>query len=525
MLAEFNVLTEPWITAVALDGTEREYGLLDVLTHAHELQGVRDPSPAVQFGLYRLLVAFVQHALQLYEFEDLEDAWAAGRFDLSVFEEYARRVGWHRFDLFDAERPFLQTPALPGDTDKPKSVAVLFYHLPTGTNVTHFFHAEQGDHAVSPAVAARALCSIAPFMTQGGAGYSPSINGTPPWYVLALGANLFETILLNCCVMKVGGLDHKAPPVWASDEPFKPKAEKAARSLAEGYTWQPRQVRLLPTDGGVCTYSGRPSPILIKDIVWGPGFKFAGHETWMDPNVAYQLDEKRGALPVRPREHRQLWRDYAALFLARDWEAGENRFSRPIIVDQLSKLKEEGSVPEDTAEQFEVYGMRVDQAKVFEWQYERMPLRTAILQNPTADVQVRHALDLAEKVARGMYGALKALHPHEGAGNPQALAGVVRQAESQYWSRLQYVFETEYLPALELQAPEDDQARKELLERWKAALRTVGWQCVSDAIGAIETGAEALRRQVEARNRFARVLANVLDDKAARRARKGGEVA
>ena len=32
MLAEFNVLTEPWITAVALDGTEREYGLLDVLT-------------------------------------------------------------------------------------------------------------------------------------------------------------------------------------------------------------------------------------------------------------------------------------------------------------------------------------------------------------------------------------------------------------------------------------------------------------------------------------------------------------
>ncbi len=103
-----------------------------------------------------------------------------------MFEAYAERIGWHRFDLFDPERPFLQTPPQAGDTDKAKSVVELFYHLPTGTNVIHFFHMEEAEQAVAAAVA-RALCSDRTFMTSGGAGYSPSINGTPPWYVWALG--------------------------------------------------------------------------------------------------------------------------------------------------------------------------------------------------------------------------------------------------------------------------------------------------------------------------------------------------
>lgn len=510
-MTQFNVLTEPWLTAVARDGREQECGLLDLLEHAHEFQAVVDPSPPIQFGLYRLLVTFVQHALPLVEYEDLADALDHGRFDRAVFEAYAEGVGRHRFDLFDAEHPFMQTLPMAGDTDKPKSVVELFYHLPTGTNVIHFFHMEESDHAVAPAVAARALCSIAPFMTSGGAGYSPSINGTPPWYVWALGDNLFETILLNCCVMYIGGLGHDAPPAWAADEPFEPRAEKAADSLAQGFTWQPRQVRLLPSAGGVCTYSGRESPVLVRNIVWGPGHKFAGHERWVDPNVAYHLDEKRGRVPMRPREHRQLWRDYGPLFLSRDKERGSDKFSRPVIVSQLSRLKAEGFVPDDKAEQFEVYGMRVDKAKVFEWQYERMPLRTPILQHPVADVQVRHALTLAEGVARGLYGALKRLHPHDGGKNSKALDGVIRRAQAQFWSRMERVFESEYLPSLERQAPEDEDARKALLHEWKLALRTVGWQCLEDGAAAIETGAEALRRQVEARNAFARALTAVLE--------------
>lgn len=520
-MTRYNVLTEPWITAVDSDGREREYGLLDTLLRAHELLGVVDASPPIQFGLYRLLVTFVQHAMQLSEYEDLQDVWDKGRFDADEFEAYTKRVGWHRFDLFDAERPFLQSPPMDGDDNKTASVVQLFYHIPAGGNLAHFVHVEEGRQAVSPAVAARGLCSIAPFMVQGGRGYAPSVNGTPPWYALALGRNLFETILLNCCVMRIGGLAHSAPPAWASDAPFEPHQRKAARSLAEGFTWQPRQVRLLPGDGGLCTYSGRRSAVLIKRIVWGPGLMFSGQDTWLDPNVAYQEDEKRGRLTVRPRERRQLWRDYAALFLARERQDGKSqKLLRPVIVTQLAHLKEQGYVPSDTAEHFEVYGVRADQAKLLEWQYERMPLKTAVLQNPLADVQVRRALELAEKVAGAIHAALKRLHPREGKGNPKALGGLIQVAESRYWTELQQVFEAEYLPTLETQSPEDEVARSNLLASWKKALRAVGWQCVSEAVGGIETGAEALRRQVEARNVFGGMLAAILDDKPASKQRK-----
>lgn len=508
----FNVLTEPWLTAVSHDGTEREYSLLDLLARAHELKAVVDPAPPIQFGLYRLLIAFVQHALRLQELEDLEDALELGKFDVSVFEAYAKEIGWHRFDLFDPQHPFMQTRPFPDDAKQTMSVVNMFYHLPAGTNVMHFFHMGEKDHAVSPAVAARALCSIAPFMTSGGAGYSPSINGTPPWYVLAVGTSLFQTILLNCCVMHISGLGHEAPPAWASDEVLVPKQEKSAESLVQGWTWQPRRVRLLPSDGGNCTYSGRHSSVLIREIIWGPGFKFAGHDGWLDPHVAYSLDAKRGRLALRPREDRQLWRDYGPLFLLREAEAGDVKFARPAIVDQLSLLKDEGIVPDDTAEQFEVYGMRVDKAKVFEWHFERMPVQTPVLKHPEAGVQVQHALDLAERIAAALHRSLKLLYPRSGGGNAKALDGIIRRAQAQFWTRLEPIFHNEFVRELGRQKVGDEEARRALLAAWKKSLREVGWRCFNEASGALETGADALRRQVLARNTFSAALAKLLNE-------------
>jgi len=520
-VATFNVLTETWLTAVDFDGREREYSLLELLAKAHQLRAIVDPSPPIQFGLYRFAITFVQDALRLVEFEDLEDALTEGQFHRETFKRYAETVGWQRFDLFDADTPFMQTRPVPGDAQNAKSVVELFYHLPTGTNVVHFFHMQEHEHAVAPPVAARALCSIAPFMTSGGAGYSPSINGTPPWYVLAVGRNLFETLLLNCCVMPISGLDHTTPSIWARDDSFTPRAEKGVRSLGEGFTWQPRQVRLLPSEGGTCTYTGRPSPVLIRQIVWGPGHKFGGQDQWLDPHVAYIHDDKRGTLPLRPRADRPLWRDYGPLFLLRHAQGSGHRSSRPLIVTQLARLKEERIIPRETAEQFEVYGMRVDKAKVFEWQYERLPLRTALLQNPEAGLQVQHALDMAEKVAKSLEVAVRQHAPRDGGGNPRALNGIFHHVSWQFWTLLHEFFEAEYLEKLAIQTPGDEHARLSLLDAWKAALRSIGWQCLDEASQLVGTSAEALRRQVLARNAFARNLAIALGDVSAKEGRKG----
>jgi|LSQX01.2.fsa_nt_gb CRISPR system Cascade subunit CasA len=526
----YDVLTEPWIPVVDNQGKRRELGLLALLAQAHELKVVSDPAPPIQLGLYRFLVTFVQTALQIQEFEDLEDVLSEEKFDVEPFERYVEQVGISRFDLFDAEHPFLQSPPFPDDDKRRKSVVELFYHLPAGTNVTHFLHMTEDDHAVSPAVAARALCSISPFMTAGGAGYSPSINGTPPWYVMALGENLFETILYNCCVMEMPGLEHPTPPVWASESPLVPRAERTCTSLAEGYTWQPRRVRLLPSNGGICTYLGRESPVLIRDMVWGPGHKFVGHDTWKDPQVAYERNQKRDMwLALRPREGKQLWRDYGPLFLLREKDPSNRVFSRPEIVNQISTLKAEGIVSADKAEQFEVYGMRTDKAKIFEWYYERLPLSTGVLSSPTSGVQVQLAVDLAEQVAGRLTSAVRCLYPSRAPGsqtkeqasaNVKALNRLVERALLEYWKSMEVFFMGPYLQALSRQAPDDEDAREKLLDSWKEELRKVGWGCLDEAVKAVETNAASLERQVRARNVFAAGLAKVLGERKSKQERR-----
>ncbi|MHB9145224.1 MAG: type I-E CRISPR-associated protein Cse1/CasA [Symbiobacteriia bacterium] len=513
-MASFNLLTEPWIPARAADGTVQEYGLLDLLANAHTLIGVVDPAPPIQFGLYRILIAFLIDALAIRELDDLEDRLLQeGPLDPAELNRYVERVGRDRFDLFGADHPFLQTPPDPEDETRLKSVAELFFHLPTGTNVTHFYHVLADQHALAPAVCARGLCAVAPFMTAGGAGYSPSVNGTPPWYVLARGNNLLHTLMLNCYPEDDLDLPGTSGPVWMSDKPLVPRQESACGSLSEGLTWRPRQVRLLPGEGGVCTYTGCESPVLVRQMVWGPGFRFSGSGTWTDPQVAYSESDK-GRFPLRPREGRELWRDTGPLLLLRkeDYESerGRVRFSRPLVVEQFRRLKSDRVLPPEQPERVDIYGVRADKAKVFEWQYERLSLPTGVLENPRAGVQVQSALDLADSVAYALRSALKQIYPRGGEGNPDAMERTIERARTGFWSVLRSRFEGEFLPLLGVQEPGDIQAESALGEAWKGAVRSEGWRSLDEAIGPFDTGADGLRRQVAARRQFGFTLAKLL---------------
>ncbi|MDA8345345.1 MAG: type I-E CRISPR-associated protein Cse1/CasA [Thermaerobacter sp.] len=512
-MPSFNVLTDPWIVAQSRDGTLRESSLLEVLERAHELDSLVDAAPTIQLGLYRLLIAFVMDALDLREMDDVGSALARGRFAPSDLQSYADRVGRARFDLFDNEHPFLQNGGASASQEKTKSVAELFFHLPTGTNVVHFHHMNADDHGLSPAVCARALCALSPFMTSGGQGYSPSINGTPPWYVLIRGSSLFRTLLLNCYAATDLGLRHDAPPAWCSDQPVVPKQVQSCRSLLEGLTWRARSVRLLPGDGGVCTYSGKPSAILVRSMLFGPGFKVDGGN-WTDPQVAYRTSEK-GRLPMRPREDREVWRDTGPLLLLREADyasaRGQVRFARPAVVDQLRQLERERYLDTGGKETYEVYGVRADKAKVFEWQYERLTLPEGIGRNSTAGEQAQQGIEMADSVARILGHAVKRAYPRAGVGNEQAFARVVQRAQSQYWSALKRRFTAELLQGLAEQDPDDGAARLHLAAGWNAALRKEGGSALEAAIGPLDSDAEALIQQQDAVAYFRREIARLLD--------------
>jgi CRISPR system Cascade subunit CasA len=212
----FNVLTEPWIPAIRRDGSRDELGILTCLEQAHDLREIRDPSPIVEFGLYRLLVAFLLDALILAEKRpedplDLKALIEAGKFDRDLIHHYIERCG-EVFDLFHPERPFLQTPMAKG---KSKPLAGMYPVAPSGTNVGHWHHLPEERMTVSVPEGARLLTTVAPFMTAGGAGLSPSINGAPAIYALPLGENLFETLIVNIPLRKQDSGDGLI--AWRSD--------------------------------------------------------------------------------------------------------------------------------------------------------------------------------------------------------------------------------------------------------------------------------------------------------------------
>lgn len=487
-----------------------------MLLKAHRLVGIVDPSPPIQFGIYRLLIAFLMDALDMRSIDDVAARLHEQSLSEAELRRYIDHVGADRFDLFHLEYPFLQTPPMADDESRLKSVASMFFHLPTGTNTTHFNHVAEDAHAISPAVCARALCAVAPFMTAGGAGYSPSINGTPPWYVLLRGNNLYETLLLNCFVMDSLGLDRDGKTPWRTGRPVTPRQQAGCDSLVEGLTWQPRQMRLIPGDGGACTYTGQGAPILIRRMVFGPGAKFSGGDAWTDPNAAYKTTDK-GRLPLRPQVGRSLWRDMGPLLLLRKDEYssanGKVTFSRPLAVEQYNAMKMKRVIGRDAPIRIEVYGMRADKAKIFEWQYERMHLPAKVAEAYQAGKQVQNALDRADSVAYALRKAIKEAYPRQGKGNQKAFESVVVAAEQRFWDRLHLRFREQFLAGLATQDPNDPTAPNTLLQQWGEETRKVGWRELDATLDHLGSDAEAMARNERARSVFARLVAALVNPK------------
>lgn len=501
-MPEFNVLTEDWIPVSDDSGVVREVGLIETLDEAHKLREIVDPSPLVQFGLYRLLIAFVTDALQVGELDEVADILADGRFSNSTIRDYVAHCG-NCFDLFDAERPFLQSAGSPCEKTREKCIAELAHHLPSGTFATHFHHGLSADHGFSPAVCARLLTTIAPFMTSGGAGLSPSINGMPPWYVLIDGGNLFRTLALNICGIENRGMERPGVPSWRSDTPVVPKKECHKFSLLEGLTWRPRFVRLLPGEAGRCTYSGRNEPLLVRSMIFEPGLRAMNEAgVWRDPQAAYCMTDK-GESPLRPREGRQLWRETGPLTLLQDGEYGREeekvRFDRPRVVDQYFQLREKDeNLISDEHIRLQCFGMRTDgKMKIFQWQTEELQIPARVLENQNADILVQKAMDRASWAENALGKAIKSAYPRDGKSNAKAFQNLVIETRHAFWDSLKQCFNDCYLSRVA-----DNQPDGELDAYWLKTLKDVGLKTLDDVLDGLDTDAAAITRQVMARDYY-----------------------
>ncbi len=461
----FNLWVEPWISLENSHGELSEHGIRDALVNAHKYVAIYDPSPLVVVGVHRLLTAILQDALNPQENADLERLWKDGEFPADKIDEFGKKYA-DRFDLFSEDKPFFQSadlPMFPNEKERkaisPKPVALLFPEIPTGKSlVTHYRHTIQDEQVFSPMSVAAGLVTIPPFVTSGGAGLMPSINGAPPpIYILPGGRTLFEILSASLISGTNLGDDYAVTTGdqiwWKRKLPVVRESKKNGtrkyRQLDEvgylhGLTFPARKVRLYPERlSAICTRTGKQSEWCLRTMTFRMGESCREDVNWRDPFVAYRLpktsskrkqrkSKKRAdkPSPIRATRSKIIWREFSGLFLQHERDQQTNR---PRFLDQFANLS--------VGKQFQQYPFRCialiarNDAKIFEWMDFGFDIPPALLQDPNGAEWTEQALSFASECAEIIKRVFSSTFKRD-AKSPERFKRLKERLEADYWSAL-----------------------------------------------------------------------------------------
>lgn len=300
MRASFNVLDQGWIPVVRQGEREELLGIRETLARAHELRELSSASPLEEYGLYRFLGLFLMDALRPESTEEIENLLKAGKFDQEAIEQYISlcRGEGVTFDLFDEERPFLQSKYDPAVDGEAKPAAVLDFTRASGNNHTHFDHTANKEEGISPDKAARLLLTIPLFCRHLAQEYPSGVNGSPPYFSVIRGKNLFETLVFTLLPLDNIGIPFEAPPVlWRRTTPIISKLEVGKTSWLHGMLFPTRRVHVVPDEKGN-----------VVAVHLRQGENFVNKASWRDPYVTSRK-VKDGFFPMRPSADRAIWRN------------------------------------------------------------------------------------------------------------------------------------------------------------------------------------------------------------------------
>ena len=463
----FNLWREPWIEVAYPDGVLQTLSLAQVLTEAHEIHALYEPSPLVSLAIHRLLTAVLQHIYNPPRPSALPAIWREGQFSADKITDFGARFA-ERFDLFSEETPFLQTadlPLQPAKGDNAKPVAYLFQEQTAGTAVTHYNHVYDESQILCASCAAKGLLLIPPFASSGGKGIKPSINGVPPIYVLPGGETLFQSLaasLVSQPYQPVPSQNERDEAWWERAPVIIGKSEEIRRV---GYLYSllfpARRVRLHPVNlHQPCSRCGQQTTWGVRTMIFEMGESRPKNSAfWRDPFAAYrpQKEGNDAPLPIRPVEGRALWREFAGLFLPDKSEASQA--IRPAILDQLEaifaqggpQLYPNGRVPVRTV------GLRTDmKMKIFEWEESGFILTPHLLQDDNTAAQIKTVVEIAQECDRILKGSFST---YFGGGKSEKYTPLRLQMSQQYWQRLGEAFHqhlTQYTPTADLRRLQDE---------------------------------------------------------------------
>lgn len=504
----YNLLSERWIPVTwrndAAEPKEPAVGIMEALQRSHEIRGISHTAPFVEFGLYRLLITIVLDSYTVAgkrpTIGKMKQMLSFG-FDSCVWkylDDYK-----HGFDLWNDANRFLQPK--PINDAKAGPVANLFPAIPSGANVVHWHHfLEDEDEAsaigaaasrIPEDEAARWLTTVSPFTFKGKYGAARTLAGDPPIYALVLGRSLFETLILNLprpTGRVTAKQEQERGPSWRTKPDF---AETKLPTLAEGFTWPVRYIRL---------ERGRDA---ITKSVYTVAFKktektkinapvYDVKYGWRDPNAGTETTkDKIDHITAKPDV--PIWRDLVHLFLvAGEGEAlrAAKRRSRPEVVSNALRVL-------DTPQfRVAVYGMRKNadkDAKVEEWFRSVLTFPTEVAHDSRLSAKVIGAFKTTQRVANALLIALRMLRAPSEAKKTSRKAMHQTEIDSLncFWQHLELPLADTYLKAL---GGGDHAAEQEL---W-AVIRREAHNAFTRATGPHRRTADGLFRIANATNWF-----------------------
>ncbi|MFY1681639.1 type I-E CRISPR-associated protein Cse1/CasA [Micromonospora sp. WMMD730] len=411
----FNLTEQPWLPVVRMDGTRDELDLVELLTDAHLLRRILGQTPPMTAALHRLVLAFMHRAYGPASEVEWAELWRAERLPTP-------KVLADRFELFDAERPFLQCPAVAGVAAS--SAAKLVPHRAVGNNTTLFDHTTaSAEVRLTPAEAARWLVTLQ--------AYDPGGMKTPyrkdkasqaapanaMGMVLVEGGTLKETLLLNLMpycpddeAPRSTGVDDR--PAWEAAPPGPEPDQRHPEGWTDLLTWPARRVWLVPRQIDGSTYVDR--------VVITPGTRLAGEpqdQEWMAAHRRSKSKKGRTTkgrstkptygpwYPLRLQEHRGIWRFSQELLLA-PIGSEERHWQRPLTLDHVARMVMDGVIPRHAVYTLRVFGQQLDsKGSVVQQSLEEtvaMPVALLRADHPVAGPVIGRSIELANLVGSAL---------------------------------------------------------------------------------------------------------------------------
>lgn len=263
--SSFNLIDEPWIPVIMLDGTAQELSIKQVFEQAHEIRNLACELPTMDCAILRVLEAILYRAWldsHLLGEDDALDLWESKYQNASILNaDLANYLNtWYsRFNLIDDAAPFLQTPALSVAQDSAKPISALM----TGIDDDALFSQRRNVASLTAAEAARELIHCYLYdcsgiktgvkgdpRVKGGKAYPMGV-GICGWYghVIIHGKNFAETLLLNFVPYDEGEKDLGLPAWEDVIPPLGPHAPELKPTRVNVLTWPQRRILLFWNEG------------------------------------------------------------------------------------------------------------------------------------------------------------------------------------------------------------------------------------------------------------------------------------